>query len=79
MQAGRFGDFVKAVDAVNDKMPPARMEGNVERRIGLAHRRDDQLGGVIEPRQIDAKIRQPVLKTERQHALGARANRLGTQ
>ena len=40
-----------AIVAADHEMPPARMERHVERGIGLARRRDDEVGGRVEPRQ----------------------------
>ena len=39
-------DFVPVIEAVDVEMPPARMERNVERRIGRARRVDHELRGV---------------------------------
>ncbi len=77
--ARRLCDLREAIDPIDHEMPPARMEWNIERRIGPAGRGDDQIGGRIEPGKIDAKIRQPVFQSQREHALRARAHGLSAQ
>ena len=73
----RLVDLVPVVEAVDVEMPPARMERHVERGIGGPRRVDHELRGVVEPAEIDPKIRQPV--AERQHLVRALAHGSGTE
>ena len=74
-----FGKVRMAIEAVRHEMPPARMERHVERRIILLHHRHDEIDSVVEPIEIDSKIRQLVVEPECQHAMGAVADRLRVQ
>ena len=63
-----------------NKMPPARVEQHVERRIifvGLT--RDNEIGGGVKPIEVDAEMRKLAVEADRQHAMRAIANRLSVQ
>ena len=60
-------------------MPPARMERHVERWIILLHNRQNEIDSVVEPVEVDPKIRQLVVEPECQHAMRAVADRLRVQ
>src|SRR5579859_672705 len=55
------------------------MKRHVEHRIIFLCDGDDAIDRVVEPRELDAKMWQLVVESERQHALGARAHRRGVQ
>src|SRR5579864_128827 len=74
-----FEQIFVTIHSVWREMPPARVKRHIERRIILLHHRQDEVDRVVEPAEIDAKIWQLVVKPERQHAMGAVADRLGVQ
>jgi len=60
-------------------MPPARVKGHLEVRIGRARRLGDEVGNVLEARQIDPEVRKPVLEADREHAVRTPPHRVGAQ
>ena len=47
-------------------MTPTRVERHLEIWVGLSCGLDDEIGSLVEPRKIDAKMRQPIFKSNRQ-------------
>ena len=70
---------VPAVLAVHHKVAPARMERNIERRIGGARDLDHQVGGGIELARIDTEMIELAIQPQRQQPVGALAHRRGAQ
>ena len=55
------------------------MKQHIESRVGLARGVEHQVDRRIEAIEIDAEMRKPVLQSNRQHAVGALAHRLGAR
>ena len=68
-----------AVGARIHEMPPARVEGNVERRIVLAHDRDHVIRRRGQPAAIDPPMVEAPCLAEPQHLMRALAHRLRGQ
>ena len=75
----RPGKRRPTVVAVDNEVAPARMEWNVERRIGFARDRDGEVGGLLQTMQIDAKMLQPIGETGLQDQVRPLAHRGGGQ
>jgi hypothetical protein len=76
---GLVRDISPAIVAIRNKMPPARMKRHLERGIGLARRLEHQFDRGIHAIEVDTKIRQPVVKADREHPIGTLADRPGAQ
>ena len=50
------------------------MKRHVERRVGLARRFQHQIDRIVHAVEIDAKVRKPVFKADREHAMRALAD-----
>jgi hypothetical protein len=55
------------------------MEGHLERGIGLARGCGDEVRRQVEPVEVDAKMRQLILKPNRQQPMRPLPHRLGAQ
>jgi hypothetical protein len=77
--ACRLLDRRPAIVGADNKMPPARVKRNVERRIGLSRQRQHKIGGGFQLRQVEAKVLELAIESQRQHFFGALTHRLGAQ
>jgi hypothetical protein len=75
---GPVGNSSPAIVSIADEVPPARMKRHVERRIGLARRFLNQIDCAVHAIEVDAEIRQLAFQADREHAVGALADRLRT-
>jgi hypothetical protein len=55
------------------------VEGHLEIGIGLARGLDDEVRSPVKPRKINAKMRQPVIETDRQQPMCPLPDRIGAQ
>jgi len=55
------------------------MKRHIERRVGLARRFQHQIDHALHATEIDAEVRQPVLKADGEHAMRALADGAGIQ
>ena len=76
--AGPVGDSSPAIVSIGDEVPPARMKRHVERRVGVARRFQHQIDYAVHAIEVDAEVRKPVFKADREHAMRALADRLRT-
>jgi len=75
--AGLVGDISPAIVPIGDEMSPTRMKGHVERGISLARYPKHQIDRRVHAIEVDAEVRKLVFKADREHAMGALADRPG--
>jgi hypothetical protein len=76
---GLAGDSGPTIIPIHDEVPPARMKGYFEERIRFARHFQYQVDGTVHAIEVDAEIREPVVKADREHSMRAFADRFGTQ
>ncbi len=76
---GPVGYGRPAIVPIRDEVTPARMKGHVERRISLARHFQHQIDRRLHAIEVDAEVRKPVFKADRENTMSALANRLGIQ